>query len=90
MQGPVTSDPLVVIIEVLHKVPQHLYVRNGPEDVGTGAEGQVTQGNSMLEFHVVVDDAAPAYVMPPRTLAWGNRPIYFRYSDGNLINFFTP
>jgi catechol 2,3-dioxygenase-like lactoylglutathione lyase family enzyme len=26
---------------------------------------------------------------PPTTLQWGNRSIYFRDPDGNLVNFFT-
>ncbi len=29
------------------------------------------------------------WVMPPTTLSWGNRSIYFRDPDGNLINFYT-
>ena len=28
-------------------------------------------------------------VMPPTTLPWGNRSIYFRDPDGNLINFYS-
>ena len=54
----------------------------------------------MLEFQVDDVDAEYArlrnldrlaieFVMPPRTLEWGNRSIYFRDLDGNLINFFT-
>jgi hypothetical protein len=27
--------------------------------------------------------------MPPTSLAWGNRAIYFRDGDGNLVNFFS-
>jgi catechol 2,3-dioxygenase-like lactoylglutathione lyase family enzyme len=58
-------------------------------------------GSVMLEFQV--DDVDAEYlrladlkqptidvVMQPTTLAWGNRSIYFRDPDGNLINFFTP
>ena len=69
--------------------------------VGAGAGDQVAQGNIMLEFRVEDVDAEYArlrsiqgvaleFVMPPTTLAWGNRSIYFRDPDGNLINFFTP
>jgi catechol 2,3-dioxygenase-like lactoylglutathione lyase family enzyme len=29
------------------------------------------------------------FVLQPTTLAWGNRSIYFRDPDGNLLNFFT-
>jgi catechol 2,3-dioxygenase-like lactoylglutathione lyase family enzyme len=55
----------------------------------------------MLEFRVHDVDAEYArlrsiqepgieFVMPPMTLSWGNRSIYFRDPDGNLINIFTP
>jgi catechol 2,3-dioxygenase-like lactoylglutathione lyase family enzyme len=66
----------------------------------TAAEG-VGQGSVMLEFQV--DDVEAEYarlrnlpgltlefVLPPTTLPWGNRSIYFRDPDGNLVNFFTP
>jgi catechol 2,3-dioxygenase-like lactoylglutathione lyase family enzyme len=69
--------------------------------VGAAAGDQLAQGSIMLEFRV--DDVDAEYarlrnipdlgielVMPPTTLAWGNRSIYFRDPDGNLINFFTP
>ncbi|MBV9580788.1 MAG: VOC family protein, partial [Chloroflexi bacterium] len=58
-------------------------------------------GGVMLEFHVDDADAEYArlqhlpnvtvdFVLTPTTLPWGNRSIYFRDPDGNLINFFTP
>jgi catechol 2,3-dioxygenase-like lactoylglutathione lyase family enzyme len=62
-----------------------------------GLEG----GNVMLEFQVDDVDAEFArlqrstdlaidFVLEPTTLKWGNRSIYFRDPDGNLVNFFTP
>jgi catechol 2,3-dioxygenase-like lactoylglutathione lyase family enzyme len=58
-------------------------------------------GSVMLEFQVDDVDAEFArlqgstqppleFVLQPTTLEWGNRSIYFRDPDGNLINFFTP
>jgi catechol 2,3-dioxygenase-like lactoylglutathione lyase family enzyme len=29
------------------------------------------------------------FIIPPTTLAWGNRSIYFRDPDGNLLNLFS-
>ena len=68
---------------------------------GVRAGSDLSQGSIMLEFRVDDVDAEYArlrnikeivleFVMPPTTLAWGNRSIYFRDPDGNLINFFTP
>lgn len=65
----------------------------------TLAEGPA-HGSIMLEFQVEDVDAeytrlrnlehlALEFVMPPRNLPWGNRSIYFRDPDGNLINFFS-
>jgi catechol 2,3-dioxygenase-like lactoylglutathione lyase family enzyme len=69
--------------------------------VGARAADQLAQGSIMLEFRVDDVDAEYArlrsierlpveFVMVPTTLPWGNRSIYFRDPDGNLINFFTP
>lgn len=66
-------------------------------DAVQGPEG----GSVMLEFQVDDVDAEYArlrasmdtpieFVLEPTTLNWGNRSIYFRDPDGNLINFFTP
>jgi catechol 2,3-dioxygenase-like lactoylglutathione lyase family enzyme len=41
-----------------------------------------------MEFQT--EGLVPEFVMPPTTLPWGNRSIYFRDPDGNLIDFFTP
>jgi catechol 2,3-dioxygenase-like lactoylglutathione lyase family enzyme len=69
--------------------------------VGARHADRLAQGSIMLEFRVDDVDAeyarlrsieglVPEFVMPPTTLAWGNRSIYFRDPDGNLIDFFTP
>ncbi len=69
--------------------------------VGATAAAPLAQGSIMLEFRVDDVDAEYArfrsmqgpsleFVMAPKTLPWGNRSIYFRDPDGNLINFFTP
>jgi uncharacterized glyoxalase superfamily protein PhnB len=55
----------------------------------------------MLEFQVDDVDAEYArlgqstrivaeFVLPPTTMTWGNRSIYLRDPEGNLINLFTP
>jgi catechol 2,3-dioxygenase-like lactoylglutathione lyase family enzyme len=69
----------------------------------TGAQAVrlLASGSVMLEFQVDDVDAEFArlkelaqfpldFVLEPTTLSWGNRSIYFRDPDGNLINFFTP
>ena len=30
------------------------------------------------------------FIIPPTTMAWGNRSVYFRDPDGNLLNLFSP
>jgi catechol 2,3-dioxygenase-like lactoylglutathione lyase family enzyme len=68
----------------------------------TGADtADAKAGSVMLEFQVDDVDAEFArlrgstdlsidFVLEPTTLKWGNRSIYFRDPDGNLVNFFTP
>lgn len=69
--------------------------------VGEAAAQRAAQGSVMLEFQVADADAEYArlgrlqgepidFVLTPTTLPWGNRSIYFRDPDGNLVNFFTP
>jgi len=71
------------------------------EITGAGAVHRLDGGSVMLEFQVNDVDAEYArlrattdmpieFVLQPTTLNWGNRSIYFRDPDGNLINFFTP
>lgn len=68
---------------------------------GTSASEREATGSVMLEFQVQDVDAeyerlrnlprlAIEFVLEPTSLAWGNRSIYFRDPEGNLINFFTP
>jgi catechol 2,3-dioxygenase-like lactoylglutathione lyase family enzyme len=67
---------------------------------GTQASKGLASGSVMLEFQVDDVDAEYArlrglhelaldFVLEPTTLPWGNRSIYFRDPDGNLINFFS-
>jgi catechol 2,3-dioxygenase-like lactoylglutathione lyase family enzyme len=57
-------------------------------------------GGVMLEFEVENVDAeftrlrnmselAIEFLIPPTTMVWGNRSIYFRDPDGSLINLFS-
>jgi catechol 2,3-dioxygenase-like lactoylglutathione lyase family enzyme len=66
-----------------------------------GRVGYREGGSVMLEFQVGDVDAEFArlrgsmdfpidFVLEPTTLKWGNRSIYFRDPDGNVVNFFTP
>ena len=67
---------------------------------GTSALPASGTGRVMLEFEVTDVDAEYQrlqqselnleFIMPPTTMAWGNRSIYFRDPEGNLINLFTP
>jgi catechol 2,3-dioxygenase-like lactoylglutathione lyase family enzyme len=68
---------------------------------GFSARERVVSGSVMLEFQVEDVDGeyerlrnlrhlAIQFVLEPTSLAWGNRSIYFRDPEGNLINFFTP
>lgn len=65
-----------------------------------GARSQPTIGSGgiMLEFQI--DDVDAEYtrlqqnlqldfIIPPTTMQWGNRSIYFRDPDGNLLNLFS-
>jgi catechol 2,3-dioxygenase-like lactoylglutathione lyase family enzyme len=67
---------------------------------GASASRHLASGSVMLEFEVedvdaeyarlrLLDQLAIEFVLPPMTLPWGNRSIYFRDPDGNLINFFS-
>ena len=66
----------------------------------TAATQDRSSGTVMLEFQVDNVDAEYErlrslesfeieFVMPLTTLPWGNRSIYFRDPEGNIINFFT-
>lgn len=72
---------------------------------GLGAHEELAPGsarsaaNRSLELECQVADVDEEYerlqeievewVKPPTTQAWGNRSIYFRDPDGNLINFYA-
>lgn len=67
---------------------------------GATAVPALGSGGIMLEFEVDDVDAefarlgrlsnfAISFIIPPTTMAWGNRSIYFRDPDGNLINLFS-
>jgi catechol 2,3-dioxygenase-like lactoylglutathione lyase family enzyme len=64
------------------------------------AQSQPTIGSGgiMLEFQIDDVDAEYArlgqtlhldFIIPPTTMEWGNRSIYFRDPDGNLLNLFS-
>ena len=71
------------------------------EVAGTAATPNLGGGPIMLEFEINDVDAEFArlqrlvefkidFIIPPTTMAWGNRSIYFRDPDGNLLNLFSP
>jgi catechol 2,3-dioxygenase-like lactoylglutathione lyase family enzyme len=70
------------------------------EVAGTAATPPPGGGQIMLEFEIANVDAEFArlqqfvefkieFIIPPTTMAWGNRSIYFRDPDGNLLNLFS-
>lgn len=70
------------------------------EIAGAAAIPEQLAGSIMLEFEVDdVDDGFRRlqqlaafkieFIIPPTTMPWGNRAIYFRDPDGNLVNLFS-
>ncbi len=67
------------------------------EELAPGSVQPATNRSLELEFLVADVDKEYArlqgleieWVKPPTTQPWGNRSIYFRDPDGNLINFYT-
>ena len=70
------------------------------EIAGPGKLPQPGAGGIMLEFEVDNVDTEFArlktrsqlaidFIITPTTMAWGNRSIYFRDPDGNLVNLFS-
>jgi catechol 2,3-dioxygenase-like lactoylglutathione lyase family enzyme len=66
---------------------------------GAEARPSIGSGGTMLEFEIDDVDADYArlgqslhieFIIPPTTMEWGNRSIYFRDPDGNLVNLFSP
>ena len=74
-----------------------LFSLEGQERLAPGSMQGASNRTVMLEFHD--QDVDKEYerlrqmdiewVKPPTTLQWGNRSIYFRDPDGNLLNFYT-
>jgi catechol 2,3-dioxygenase-like lactoylglutathione lyase family enzyme len=71
------------------------------EVAGSGEVPEPGFGGIMLEFEVDDVDSeferlkgdeqlGISFIIPPTTMAWGNRSIYFRDPDGNLVNLFSP
>jgi catechol 2,3-dioxygenase-like lactoylglutathione lyase family enzyme len=75
-----------------------IFAEQGMERMAPGSMQTSGAGRYTLEFEV--DDVVGAYdrvqalsvtvVKPLTTQAWGRRSIWFRDSDGNIINFFAP
>jgi catechol 2,3-dioxygenase-like lactoylglutathione lyase family enzyme len=70
------------------------------EVAGSAAIPNLDGGPIMLEFEIDDVDAEfkrlqqlveleIEFIIPPTTMAWGNRSIYFRDPDGNLLNLFS-
>jgi catechol 2,3-dioxygenase-like lactoylglutathione lyase family enzyme len=68
------------------------------EIAGASSAPTIGTGGIMLEFEIDNVDAEFArlnqqlhldFIIPPTTLPWGNRSIYFRDPDGNLVNLFS-
>ena len=67
---------------------------------GAGAVPTLGSGGVMLEFEVPDVDAEFGrlqglaefkieFIISPTTMPWGNRSIYFRDPDGNMLNVFS-
>jgi catechol 2,3-dioxygenase-like lactoylglutathione lyase family enzyme len=70
------------------------------EIAGSDDVRQPGAGGIMLEFEVDNVDTefvrlkgraqlGIEFIIPPTTMAWGNRSMYFRDPDGNLVNLFS-
>lgn len=74
-----------------------LWSRRAAEQEAPGALQSGANRSVMLEFQVSDVDQEYArlrsmdivWVKPPSTQKWGNRSIYFRDPDGNLVNFYS-
>ena len=74
-----------------------LYSKAKLEPYAPGATQPRSNKSVMLEFEVDDVDAEFArlqslpieWVKPPSTQPWGNRSIYLRDPDGNLVNLYT-
>ena len=70
------------------------------EVAGAATVPEHLAGGIMLEFEVddvdqefrrlqQLADFKIEFIIPPTTMPWGNRSIYLRDPDGNLVNLFT-
>jgi len=76
-----------------------LYKQESLEKTVPGAMQAGANRSVMLEFQVQEVDQEYArlkrsnlaidWVMPPTTFAWGNRSIYFRDPEGNMVNLYS-
>ena len=74
-----------------------LFSLEGQEKPAPGSMQLASNRSAILEFQVADVDREyerlkqlnVEWVNPPTTQPWGNRSIYFRDPDGNLLNFFT-
>lgn len=76
-----------------------LYKQESLDKTIPGAMQAQANKSLMLEFEVADVDREYArlkqsklgidWVMPPTTFPWGNRSIYFRDPEGNMINFYS-
>jgi catechol 2,3-dioxygenase-like lactoylglutathione lyase family enzyme len=68
----------------------HITAHTAPSTGGVMLEFQVDNVDAEYERLRNLRKLRIEFVLEPTTLAWGNRSIYFRDPDGNLINLFTP
>lgn len=74
-----------------------LFVRARHEDLAPGSSADPPNPAMLVEIRTDDVDALHArlvaegrtIVKPPTTQPWGNRSIYVRDPDGNLVNFYT-
>ena len=74
-----------------------LFRLSSHEKLAPGSMQTASNESIILEFQVADVDKEYArlqqmnieWVKPPTTQPWGNRSIYFRDPDGNLINFYS-
>ncbi len=74
-----------------------LYSLESHERLAPGSMEAALNRSLEIEFEVADVDREYArlrdmridWVMPPTTLPWGHRSMYFRDPDGNLLNFYS-
>lgn len=74
-----------------------LFTLAAHEELAPGSMRAASNRSVVLEFRVEDVDREYArlqqtkieWVKPPTTQPWGNRSIYFRDPDGNLVNFYS-